>query len=147
MESKLRSVLGIPIPRIYTWSSEVSNPVGAEYIIEEKAEGQPLGSAWFEWSKESQSDMVNQIIEIEGKLTSISFSQLGSIYYRSDLLSMGVSYAPLDSAILHMDGSAIDQNNSLLKGFAIGPSTDSKLWAGTRAAIDLDRGPCKETVF
>ncbi|KAL1964763.1 hypothetical protein VTN77DRAFT_6630 [Rasamsonia byssochlamydoides] len=34
---------GIPVPRVYTWSSKSDNPVGTEYIIiMEKASGKPL---------------------------------------------------------------------------------------------------------
>lgn len=41
---KLRSVLDVPVPRIYSYSSDPLNPVGAEYMIEENATGVPLGS-------------------------------------------------------------------------------------------------------
>ena len=37
----------IPVPRVYAWSSKVDNAVGSEYIIMEKAPGQPLESRWF----------------------------------------------------------------------------------------------------
>src|SRR5882757_9010875 len=37
----------IPVPRVYGWSSTVSNAVGAEYIIMEKLEGTTLGDIWF----------------------------------------------------------------------------------------------------
>jgi hypothetical protein len=51
--------MGLPIPRIYSWSLEVYNPVEAEYILEEKAPGQPLGEIWDKLSLEAQLDMVN----------------------------------------------------------------------------------------
>lgn len=76
--------------------------MGAEYIIEEKAEGQQLGSMWSQCSKDSQVDVVNQINETETKLATLSFSKRGSIYYKSDLEARHVSYEPLDSSIAHM---------------------------------------------
>lgn len=51
--------------------------------------------------------MVHQIFEMEAKLASVSFSTLGSIYYRSDLESKGVAYERLDSAIRQMDASTL----------------------------------------
>lgn len=38
---------GIPVPRVYAWSSQSDNAVGSEYVIMEKAPGQPLESRWF----------------------------------------------------------------------------------------------------
>ena len=85
--------------------------MGAEYIIEEKAIGQQLGSVWFQWSEESQLEMVDQIIALEAKLASVSFPQYGSIYYKSDLKSRGVSYAPIDSVTFQSNSLSIDQKN------------------------------------
>jgi hypothetical protein len=137
---KLRSILDIPIPRIYAWSSDASNPVGAEYIIEEKADGQQLGSMWSLCSKDLQLDVVNQINEIEAKLAILSFSKYGSIYYKSDLEARNVRYEPLDSSIVQM---AVSQTKTgHLENFAIGPSTDPRHWTDQKAAMDLSRGPC-----
>lgn len=77
----------IPIPRIYAWSAEESNAVGAEYILEEKATGQPLGSLWDKLPLPSRLDIVKQIVDIETKLASIAFPKHGCIYYQSDLES------------------------------------------------------------
>ena len=35
---------GVPVLRVYAWSSEGGNAVGSEHVIMEKALGQPLGS-------------------------------------------------------------------------------------------------------
>jgi hypothetical protein len=110
--------------------------VGAEYIIEEKATGQQLGSAWFQWSKESQLEMVNQIIAVEAKLASVSLPQYGSIYYKSDLESRGVAYVPIDSDALQLNSPPIDEKSSPLEAFVIGPSTDPNLWAGETTTMD-----------
>lgn len=138
-------MLDVPIPRIYTWSSDAENPVGAEYILEEKANGLQLGSIWYDWPEDSKLDLVNQIHQIEEKLTSISFSMRGSIYYKSDLESKGVMYAPLNSSIVQLDGHLDHETvTSLTNNFAIGPSTDPKLWRSERANMKLSRGPCNE---
>ena len=40
---KLMDALGIPVPKVLTWSSRGDNQVGTEYIIMEKAKGIPSG--------------------------------------------------------------------------------------------------------
>ncbi|KAH7363927.1 hypothetical protein BKA65DRAFT_472295 [Rhexocercosporidium sp. MPI-PUGE-AT-0058] len=47
----LREVLGIPTPRIIAWSTQRTNSVGAEYILEERARGQPLWTLWQDWNR------------------------------------------------------------------------------------------------
>ena len=41
---KLMDALGIPVPKVLTWSSRGDNQVGTEYIIMEKAKGIPLAT-------------------------------------------------------------------------------------------------------
>ncbi|PKX89635.1 uncharacterized protein P174DRAFT_303263, partial [Aspergillus novofumigatus IBT 16806] len=126
----LQDRLGIPIPRIYAWSAEVSNAVGAEYILEEKATGQPLGHLWDELPSSSRLDIVKQIVDIEKKLTLITFPKHGCIYYQSDLESR----QPMSSFTL------LDQYPGLPQ-LAIGALTHPKYWQGKRALMELDRGP------
>ncbi|RHZ50978.1 hypothetical protein CDV55_103165 [Aspergillus turcosus] len=127
----LRDRLGIPIPRIYAWSAEESNAVGAEYILEEKATGQPLGSLWDKLPLPSRLDIVKQIVDIETKLASIVFPMHGCIYYQSDL----------ESRQAMPSFALIPDQNPGLPNFAIGPLTHPKYWQGKRALMELDRGP------
>ncbi|BDD62974.1 hypothetical protein MAP00_007924 [Monascus purpureus] len=127
----LRDRLGIPIPRIYAWSADASNAVDAEYILEEKATGQPLGTLWDKLPLSSQLDIVKQIIDIEKKLASMTFPRHGCIYYQSDLESR----QPMPPF-----ASVPSQGHGLPK-FAIGPLTHPKYWQGKRAVMELDRGP------
>ncbi|KAL4950825.1 kinase-like domain-containing protein [Aspergillus filifer] len=129
----VRESLGIPVPRIYAWSADKSNAVGAEYILEEKATGQPLGSLWSQMSFSARLDIVEQVLGIERKLTSVNLPQHGCIYYQSDLESRleKPTFAPIHNK----------PNN--LPNFAIGPLTHPKYWRGQRAVMNLDRGPWK----
>lgn len=140
---QLREILGLPVPRVYAWSSNPSNAVGAEYIIEEKASGQPLGASWFLWTRELQLDMVAQIVEIERKLASISFSKHGCIYYKADLESKGLTAESLTSDLFTSESLSTVSDPLSIREFAFGPLTDAKLWGGGRANMVLDRGPCK----
>lgn len=85
--AQLREGLGLPIPRTCTSSLTSFNVVGAEYIIEQKACDTSLGSLWYQWPKETQIQLVSQIVDLEKKLTSISFPKHGCLYFKADLES------------------------------------------------------------
>ncbi|KAI9839782.1 MAG: Phosphotransferase enzyme [Sclerophora amabilis] len=142
----LREVLGLPIPRIYASSSDPSNAVGAEYIIEEKACGQPLGTLWDQWSIESRLDMVSQIVDLERKLTSISFPKHGCIYYKTDLDGKGLDTEDLTTELVTTDSLTTKLDPSIIKRFTLGPSTDARFWERERAKMCLDRGPWYDTL-
>lgn len=137
---QIREVLGIPAPRILASSFDSSNAVGAEYIIEEKARGKPLGSLWNQWSMESRLDIVSQIIDFERRLTSVSFPKHGCIYYKADLERRGIATESLTNAT---DNLPLACDRSVLDSFAMGPLTEGRLWEAERAKMVLDRGPCK----
>ncbi|KAL5323625.1 hypothetical protein ACEPPN_008164 [Leptodophora sp. 'Broadleaf-Isolate-01'] len=101
----LHDVLNIPTPRIIAWSADRNNPVGAEYIIEEKAPAKPLGKLWQDWDEWPMKDrftIIEQIVEIERKLTSTRFAKSGCIYFREDIPNSDalVTKPPLCSSIL-----------------------------------------------
>lgn len=113
--------MGIPIPRIYDWSAEACNPVCAEYIIEEKAGGQPLGNVWADLTLAAQLDVVDQVVSMESKLASISFPKHGCIYYETDLQSRSLDYVALDS---HVSSESVTCQSYQQPTFVIGPSTN-----------------------
>ena len=130
---QLCEILDLRIPRIYASSSDSSNAVGAEYIIEEKASGKPLGSVWYQWSRDSQLDMIAKIVDFERKLASISFPRHGCIYYKADLEVRGIAGETLMPLLDH----------PILQKFTLGPLTEARHWDGARSTMILDRGPCK----
>jgi hypothetical protein len=48
----------LPVPEIFAWSSDASNPVGAEYIIMEKARGVQLFKVWDTISDSSKLSLI-----------------------------------------------------------------------------------------
>lgn len=140
--SKLRTVLDLPVPHIYAYALDQSNPVGVEYIIEEKAAGMPLGSLWYQWSKESQLGLITQLVDFETKLASIQFRKHGCIYYKKDLEEKGLLIDNLETVSQSFSCST-KSISSLLTKFSLGPLTAARLWEGERETMDLDRGPCK----
>ncbi|RAK92540.1 phosphotransferase enzyme family protein [Aspergillus costaricaensis CBS 115574] len=138
--SEVREFLGIPVPRIYAWSTDRSNLVGAEYIIEKKATGYSLGSIWGRMSRSSQFVIIDQVVEIERKLASVSFPMQGCLYYTSDLKSEVPDAKGLDIMLRKLSGLKIEDCKQL-SCFAIGPSNDRKLWNDERHSMELNRGP------
>ncbi|KAK2821087.1 hypothetical protein FQN49_007724 [Arthroderma sp. PD_2] len=129
----LRDVLNIPAPRIIAWSADRGNPVGAEYILEEKAPGKPLGMLWYQWPMKSRLKMIEQIVQIERQLASTKFLKSGCIYFRGDI--------PDDAS----NGSILASNSSfpssILERFTLGPLVSSDMWRGKRAKMSMNRGP------
>ncbi|KAK2799956.1 Phosphotransferase enzyme [Onygenales sp. PD_10] len=76
---------GVPVPRVYAWSSQAENEVGGEYIIMEKATGNPLRDRWFGLTEKEQIRLVTSYAEIECTLFSLPFGSYGSIYYKDNL--------------------------------------------------------------
>ncbi|KAL2061038.1 hypothetical protein VTL71DRAFT_9090 [Oculimacula yallundae] len=137
----LRKVLNLPTPRIYAYSLDSDNPVGAEYIIEEKARGEPLGRLWHHWDTNSQIGLVTQLVDFETKLSSVSFRRHGCIYYRKHLEQKGLPAYDLEAKSLSIDGTLKQLDSVFTEEFAIGPLSEARLWEGERATMSLDRGP------
>ena len=140
---QIHTVFNLPVPRIYAYSLDSSNPVGAEYIIEERASGSPLGNLWPQWSKESQHDLIAQLVDFEAKLTSISFGKHGCIFYKRDLERKGLPAYGLEARFRTSIPSADQVDPGLFEEFAFGPLTEARLWEDERATMNLDRGPCQ----
>lgn len=121
------------LPNPNAGPAEPLNSVGAEYIIEEKAVGSPLGWHWHDIPMKSRVDIVDQIVGVERRLMSIDFSMHGCVYYRTDLKRMSQRYAPLDKVLL--SSGLTPELNHLLPCFALGPLNDPKV-LGRRAGYD-----------
>ena len=130
----LRTRLGIPVPKVFAWASRVGgdNPVGAEYIIMEKMQGESLASRWFSLSTKELAEVIEQIVDIESRLFSARFPEHGSLYYKEDL-----------EEEVHENNSN-EQNgvNLLSDQFGIGPIANRSFWTDERGQMTLDRGPC-----
>ncbi|KAI1947402.1 hypothetical protein LOZ57_003128 [Ophidiomyces ophidiicola] len=123
---------GIPVPKVYSWSSKTDNEVGTEYIIMEKASGKPLTDCWFNLSAKERVNLVTSFVNIEKRLFSFRFGAHGSLHYKKNLPQhlQANLYAPGSQA----DGDAASR-------FCIGPIADYTFWRGRRADFDIHRGP------
>lgn len=87
-----------PAPEVFAWCSDPSNPVGAEYIIMEKAAGVQLFQIWGEVSQSDRLERVKRLTVLERQLMSIQFPAYGGLYLRSSCASCAASSTckPLD---------------------------------------------------
>jgi aminoglycoside phosphotransferase (APT) family kinase protein len=122
---------GVPVPKVYSYCACAENPVGAEYLLMEKADGVSLKSKWLELTEEEISKLAHSFVEAELKLAEIPFSATGSLYFKKDIASE--LQAPL-----YKEGHVEEQRNSV---FCISLITSYMFWYGRRAGLNLNRGP------
>lgn len=77
--------MGLPIPKVYSWSSTPKDPIGSEYIIMEKAQGTPLQKTWYSMTVGERLQMVEKVVLLERKLFKISLPACGAIYFKDNL--------------------------------------------------------------
>ncbi|KAL2866083.1 uncharacterized protein BJX67DRAFT_372762 [Aspergillus lucknowensis] len=80
----IRKYTNIPVPRVFSWSPNNSNPVGAEYIIMEKAVGVPLFERWGSMPEIEKLELTKHLTQLEAQLSAISFPAYGGLYLRAD---------------------------------------------------------------
>ncbi|KAK5937241.1 hypothetical protein PMZ80_010541 [Knufia obscura] len=129
----VRNILGTPIPRVLAWHSRAQqNPVGAEYIIMEKAPGTELERVWRDMGVEDRWALIQSLARFEETWTSVSFTKFGSLYYTEDL-DTGVG-----SDLSYRDANEDEITD---RRFAIGPSVGRDFVGNGRVTIAFDRGP------
>ncbi|TVY91146.1 Altered inheritance of mitochondria protein, mitochondrial [Lachnellula willkommii] len=119
---------GVPIPKVFDWSSSSSNSVGSEYIIMEKALGKELNSIWYTMTLKERMVIMDKVVRIEQTLFGMQFPANGSIFYK-DSLEPGVKSVDLPQTIT--DSAK----------FSIGPSTEHLWWFQKRHELSVNNGP------
>ncbi|KAJ5213383.1 hypothetical protein N7449_000552, partial [Penicillium cf. viridicatum] len=123
-----RDFLQIPVPRVFDWSATSNNAVGSEYIIIEEASGTQLGLIWNQLSPDKKLSIIREIVTIELKMLTVSFSHFGSIYFASDTVESVVL------ALLTSESSS-ELKERVYKKFSIGPTVDRSFWNKERSSI------------
>lgn len=126
----VRQYTGVPVPEVLDWSDDATNPVGAEYIIMEKAAGTQLFERWDKMAEIEQFKLIQSLAKLEGELTRLRFPACGSLYLRESLPS----------------GIPLDQDIDPSQEFCIGQSCERDWFQGSDSAetkSSLDSGPCK----
>ncbi|PGH03426.1 hypothetical protein AJ80_08674 [Polytolypa hystricis UAMH7299] len=131
-----RTVLQIPVPQVHSWNAHVDNPVGAEYIIMEEAAGTKLGDVWDKLPLEDRITIMKDLVLIEKKLLSVSFSSYGNLYYSSEPI-------PGSASAEITNDTSLEVKSDVKKRFSIGPVVDRNFWSKERSVMNIDRGPWK----
>ncbi|KUL91856.1 hypothetical protein ZTR_01026 [Talaromyces verruculosus] len=142
----LQNICNVPSPRVWDWDFRDRNPVGAEWIIESKAAGEPLHKHWLGMDRRAQLGIIEQVVDLETKLTSVKFSSHGSIYLKRWLYNQKLFCARVDSPneIVNRDEALGLQSERFWRQFVIGPSTDRRLYRGPGDFSKQFRGPFKD---
>ncbi|KAK8243411.1 kinase-like domain-containing protein [Phyllosticta capitalensis] len=129
-----RTILDIPVPKVLGWQGDAENPVQSEYMLMEEAFGVPLFTIWDDMSIYQKEAIVDEVIGIEKKLLSLSFSRYGNLYHAEDACPKCESFK--------VAGSLPQQlKEDVERRFVIGPVVDEDFWKDERARMDIDRGP------
>ncbi|KAG4433485.1 hypothetical protein IFR05_011023 [Cadophora sp. M221] len=131
-----RTILNIPVPKVHAWSAVSDNPVEAEYILMEEACGTSLGDVWEGMGIHSKAKIVNEIVSIEQKLLSVSFSRYGNIYFAKD------SFPGCEKAEVSGDISE-ELKKEAEERFTIGPVVEHVFWRRDPKSMQMERGPWK----
>lgn len=79
----LASQTRIPIPQVYAWNSDASNPVGAEYMIIQKVPGISANTKWDTLSMNVKERVVLQVAEYLKVMFELRFDRAGALYLSS----------------------------------------------------------------
>ncbi|KAJ6102628.1 hypothetical protein N7486_005055, partial [Penicillium sp. IBT 16267x] len=122
---------GIPVPKIFGYSTTESNSAGTEYIFMEFVRGTNLGDIWFTLTEKQRAKLMTSLVQLESQIFALSFPAFGSIFYCRDL--------PEENRRVILPSQSSSNDN----GFCIGPATSLGLWYGKRSMLSVDRGPCE----
>ncbi|RMD44046.1 hypothetical protein DV735_g1155, partial [Chaetothyriales sp. CBS 134920] len=64
---------GIPVPKVYGYSTTSENAAGTEYIFMELARGTNLGDIWYAMSEKARIAIVTKIVHLESQLFALRF--------------------------------------------------------------------------
>ncbi|KAF2171727.1 hypothetical protein M409DRAFT_63333 [Zasmidium cellare ATCC 36951] len=110
---------GIPVPKVYGYSTSTNNPAGVEYILMEYGSGRILSEIWDDMNQQDRPKTLSNIIEVENRLFSIRLPASGSIYFSKDM-PQGARGVPIDHldaerpCSLHVGPDAITECGALL---------------------------------
>ena len=123
---------GCPVPVVYEWSSNArANPVGAEYMIMEKARGTELQNIWYSMDIKQRMDTVGKIANFEKRLLELPLPAYGSIYFK-------------DTEIIG-DANKVDiVTEAAREKFCVGPSTEYLWWYQGRNRLSVQQGSCEK---
>ena len=73
------------MPKVQAWDGEDSNSAESEYILMEQAEGTQLEDLWTDMDLDEKFQVIDDVIEIQKKLQSATFSMFDALTLRSSV--------------------------------------------------------------
>jgi len=80
-----RIVLNIPVPKVLSWSGSDSNAVESAYVLMEHARGTQLGEHWQDMEIDDKQAVIDELVAIEKKFSSIFFCMVSQVVHTSML--------------------------------------------------------------
>ena len=78
----VRHFTSIPVPRIYAYDSSSNNELSLEWILMEKAKGNPLYETWLDLDNEDHIRITKQIANWQNELSKITTNFIGGLFLR-----------------------------------------------------------------
>ena len=72
----------IPVPQIYIYDSSANNELGLEWILMEKALGQPMMHRWLDLDNSIHEKITLQVADWQDELSRITATEIGALYLR-----------------------------------------------------------------
>nr|POF05967.1 altered inheritance of mitochondria protein 9, mitochondrial [Quercus suber] len=130
LASKVRNVMGIPVPEVLAWDGGTCNSAESEYILMEQAKGTQLEEVWADMDLKEKISIVNDVVTIQKKLQSVAFSRYGNLYLKSDAFE-GCSNVEVSGDL------TVSTKTYAEDRFVIGPVAEKSFWETDKS----DRGP------
>ncbi|KAJ5102422.1 hypothetical protein NUU61_004644 [Penicillium alfredii] len=74
-----------PVSDVLAWSADPSNPIGSEYIVQEKCAGQQLTGVWDQVNESDRVKLIRDFAQLESSLASIELPGYGALFLRDQL--------------------------------------------------------------
>jgi hypothetical protein len=123
--------LNAPVPKVFKYECQSSNPVGAEFIIMEKAAGGQLSHLWSKMELVEKIRLRLDLSRLQSSWLSLRFTEYGALYYSRDLEN------PPGSLLYTKAGGELVFNEN----FTIDPVTGRDWFDEGRGNLLLYRGP------
>ncbi|KAI7542419.1 hypothetical protein KC331_g7991 [Hortaea werneckii] len=134
----VRNVLDVPVPTVIAWDGETANAAGCEFLFMEEAKGTLLEAAWSGMELDEKFKIVEEVVAVQKKLQSVTFSRYGSLYYKPDNKSDAAKY----STCIDIHGSLPPSAKAYAEDrFVIGPLAEKSFWEPGHSDFAIDHGP------
>ncbi|KAF2434794.1 hypothetical protein EJ08DRAFT_646263 [Tothia fuscella] len=130
-----RTILNLHVPKVLAWSATSLNPVESEYIIMEEAKGAQLHTVWQKLEIRAKRDIIDQIVDIEKIMLSVSFDKIGSLYFKDRDIPQCES--------VKATAASSEVEDRIESRFSIGPIVRKEFWVGERGDMHHYHGPWK----